>query len=193
MSEDTDEKKKKKGWTPLEDIKGTGMAIADIVGGIGKYAVNVPAAAMAKVARPSGDFKEYLDAAAQDLEDKIPSFGTSLGGSNTAYNTIMKPFEAYDEYLVQPAAKKIGETTGSKDVQGVSEVLLNLLPIPGLGLLGKGFGKAASALDPGLRNVEYKKPAAIPDAASRAKFDVESAKAVPEQMELPLETSVDSV
>jgi len=168
---------KKKGWTPLEDIKGTGMAIADVVGGIGKYAVNVPAAAMAKIARPSGNFKEYLDAAAQELESKVPSFGSSLAGSNTAYNTIMKPFEAWDKYVVQPGATKAGELTGSKDVQGAAEVLLNLAPIPGLALAGKGLAKGAAAVDPGLRNVEYRKPASIPDSVKIGENDPVVAKA----------------
>jgi hypothetical protein len=168
---------KKKGWTPLEDIKGTGMAIADVVGGIGKYAVNVPAAAMAKIVRPSGNFKEYLDAAAQELESKVPSFGSSLAGSNTAYNTIMKPFEAWDKYVVQPGATKAGELTGSKDVQGAAEVLLNLAPIPGLALAGKGLAKGAAAVDPGLRNVEYRKPASIPDSARIGENDPVVAKA----------------
>jgi GNAT superfamily N-acetyltransferase len=120
--------KKGRGRQFVDDTKGTLAAVGDLVGSIPKFAVQVGAASIGKVMRPDMSLKELYDAAGKEVESKVPSIGSQLE-DKTAYNTINKPFEWYDEYAVQPVAEFAGKHAG-KDAQGAAEILMNVLPVP---------------------------------------------------------------
>jgi hypothetical protein len=120
--------KKGRGRQFVDDTKGTLAAVGDLVGSIPKFAVQVGAASIGKVVRPDMSLKELYDAAGKEVESKVPSIGSQLQ-DKTAYNTINKPFEWYDEYAVQPVAEFAGKHAG-KDAQGAAEILMNVLPVP---------------------------------------------------------------
>lgn len=147
----------------IEGGKGTLSAIGDVASGV----IKVPAAAMlatgGKIANPDMPLQTHWENAQQAVEDTFPSIGKTFGtNENLGYTAPLKPFELYGE-----GAAKVAEVAsmGNKDVEGAINIGANFLPIPLAKPAGRLLKRGIENIDPGLRNVEAKKPASSRMAA----------------------------
>jgi len=167
-----------------KDTVGTLGALGDIVAGVPKAALQLGLTAGSKLRSPSHNMDELWNAAGQTVEDLVPSIGRGMGlENNPGYQTTMTPFQKLGE-AIDYSAKKV--SLGNKDVEGAIKGAAAFLEVPGARVVGKGLKRAVEAIDPSLRHLEYVKPE--PLTPERAK-PVESPR-IPEQMELPLENSL---
>lgn len=133
----------------VDASKGTVQALGDMASSVAKFPVQVGAAAIGKIKSPQHNLKELFDAAGEELNARFPAFGDE---SNLAYKNIMTPFRKYDEYVVQPVAKGVGNVTGSKDMQGAAEVIMNVAPVPFAGRAGRALKRGVEMIDPQLHD-----------------------------------------
>ena len=131
----------------VSGAKGTAAAAADIASGFVKLPAQAALAVGGKVADPSQSLQSSWESAGQAMEDTFPSFGKDMQG-NLGYKAPMAPFEAYGK-VAEYAAEKA--SMGNPDVQGAINIGANFLPIPFAGKAGRGLGKIAETIDPGLR------------------------------------------
>ena len=175
----------------IQSSKGLGAAIGDLAGGLVKIPLAAVGTVASKIANPSYNTNELWDAANKYANDLIPSFATPETKDTAGYKYPLMPFEKLGEGI-DYLGKKAGEATGSKDVEGAVRLGANFLPIPFLGKAGKVGADVLGALDPTLRS---SKPAAVTPSkldTLRQASPVEQPKA-PQQLELPLETSAQSI
>ena len=152
------QKNKDMGNSLLSGAGGTLAAIGDIAAGIPKIGARTALAIGGKLADPSMSLQNTWETAGQAVEETFPSFGKGLE-NNIGYTSAMKPFELYGKGAEYVAEKG---SFGNPDVQGALNIGANFLPIPFAGRVGRGLGKVAEAVDPGLRNVTPPKVSEAP-------------------------------
>lgn len=179
----------------LASAKGTGAFIGDLLSGMVKLPAQATLAIGGKIADPSQSLQTSWESAGSAIEDTFPSFGQGMQ-DNVGYKYPMYPIEKYGQ-----AIESIAENVGSKfgpDAQGAVNIFGSVAPIPFAGKAGRAVSKTLGNLDPTLRsNGKPKADVPTKDLNSVA-ADLEPPKPmpeapIPEQLELPLETSPQSI
>ena len=160
-------------------IKAVPSVMADMAMAVPRIGSQIALTTVAKAASPKHSIDELWKASGETINQYVPTVGEITQSTDSpSYSVPMYPFEKYGE-AIDWAADKVP----NKDVAGTLKMAGALAPIPFAGKAARRVGKAVEAVDPGLRNAEYKKPASKIDALELDRQEVPM-----EQMELPLET-----